>query len=153
MSGDTFYAGFLIDPARANGDMTFELGLAGIDVGGLTDFSFGIIKGKYSVGSGGVNVGLEGGTTTAGEQRVVVRVVYGAEKDVAETVTLWVNPTDESSTPILDQLNTGHSESRRRKTPIHRHSRWRNGGLARHSSMTFGLERHLTRPFRNPGLS
>jgi hypothetical protein len=106
-NGDKFYASFLIDPARADGDMTFELALSRLDGGGLLDFSFGIIDGQYIVGNGGVDVKLGGGTATSDEQLVVVRVVYGeaaSGPDADEIVTLWVNPVDELSTPVLDGL-------------------------------------------------
>jgi hypothetical protein len=103
--GDTFYASFLIDPARADGDMTFELGLTRLDGGGAADFSFGIINGSYIAGNGGVDVNVSGGTVTASEQLVVVRVEYGEADtgpDDEESVTIWVDPTDESSMPVLD---------------------------------------------------
>ena len=54
--GDVFYASFLIDPARADGDMTFELGLTRLDGGGIQNFSFGIIDGQYIVGNGGSSI-------------------------------------------------------------------------------------------------
>lgn len=106
--GDKFYASFLIDPARASGDMTFELALRTLDGGGALDFSFGIINGQYMVGNGGVGVSIGGGTVTADEQLVLVRVEYGDENtglDDNEVVTLWVNPFDESSTPVIDGIS------------------------------------------------
>ncbi len=106
-NGDKFYASFLIDPARANGHMTFELALSGLDGGGQQDFSFGIIAGQFIVGNGGDTVILGDGTVTSDEQLVVVRVVYGeaaSGPDVDEIVTLWVNPVDELSTPVFDGL-------------------------------------------------
>ncbi|MHB8956326.1 MAG: hypothetical protein ACYC4U_25360 [Pirellulaceae bacterium] len=106
--GDTFYASFLITPARATGDMTFGLDLSRLDNGGVQNLSFGIINGQYIVGNGGVDVKVGGGTVTAQEQLVLVRIVYGEAEsgpDDNELVTLWVNPVDESSTPILDGLS------------------------------------------------
>ena len=107
--GDVFYASFLIDPARAGGDMTFELGLARLDGGGMQDFSFGIIEGQYVVGNGGSSIRVGGGTVTADEQLVLVRVEYGevdSGPDDSEVVTLWVEPVDESSTPVIDSSLT-----------------------------------------------
>jgi hypothetical protein len=107
--GDVFYASFLIDPGRADGDMTFELGLRRLDDGGVQDFSFGIIGGQYIVGNGGVDVNVGRGTVTADEQLVLVRVEYGEAEsgpDVDEVVTLWVDPVDELSTPVIDGVST-----------------------------------------------
>lgn len=106
-AGDTFYASFRIQPALTNGDMTFEIGLRNLNGGGTPDFSFGIINGAYVVGNGGVDVDLGGGAVISGEQRVVVRVEYGDALTGGtgdnETVTLWVNPGDETSTPVIDR--------------------------------------------------
>jgi hypothetical protein len=107
--GDTFYASFLVDPARTYGDMTFELGLTRLDGGGALDFSFGIINGQYIVGNGGVDVNVGDGTVTADEQLVLVRVEYGeadSGPDDSEVITLWVNPVDESSTPVINNVLT-----------------------------------------------
>jgi hypothetical protein len=107
--GDVFYASFLIDPARTGGDMTFGLGLTRLDGGGAQNFSFGIVKGQYIVGNGGDDVNVGDGTVTADEQLILVRVEYG-EADIgpddAEVVTLWVDPVDESSTPVIDGVPT-----------------------------------------------
>jgi hypothetical protein len=103
--GDLFYASFLIDPARVSGDMTFELNLRRIDGGGVSDFIFGISGGQYFVGNDGINLSVGGGTVTAAEQLVVVRIEYGAADngpDADEVVTLWTDPVDESSTPVID---------------------------------------------------
>ena len=103
--GDVFYASFLIDPARASGDMTFELRLERLDGGGVQDLSFGMIGGQYAVGNGGLDVNVDDGTTTAAEQLVVLRVEYGeadSGPDDSEVVTLWVDPVNESSTPVID---------------------------------------------------
>ncbi len=103
--GDVFYASFLIDPARTGGRMTFELALTQFDGGGAPNFSFGIKDGKYTVGNGGVDVDVSGGTVTANEQLVLVRIEYGDSNsgpDDDEVVTLWVDPVDESSTPEID---------------------------------------------------
>ena len=113
--GDVFYASFLIDPARASGDMTFELNLRRLDGGGVSDFIFGISNGQYFVGNDGINLSVGGGTVTADQQLVVVRIEYGAAEsgpDDDEVVTLWVDPVDESSTPVIngvsdDLLNRG----------------------------------------------
>ena len=94
--GDLFYASFLIDPARAGGDMTFELELLNLDGGGAVDFSFGISGGAYIVGNGGISGVVSGGTVTADEQLVVVRIEYGDAKsggmDDNEVVTIWMDP-------------------------------------------------------------
>jgi hypothetical protein len=106
--GDVFYASFLIDPALDDGRMTFELRLTNLDGGGAQNFAFGIIDGEYSVGTGGVHVDVSGGTVTADEQFVLVRIEYGdAESgpDDSEVVTLWVDPVDELSTPVIDAVS------------------------------------------------
>jgi hypothetical protein len=113
--GDVFYASFLIDVPRAGGRMTFELDLVRLGGGGVADFSFGIIDGAYIVGNGGIDVDASGGTVTTGKQLVVVRIEYGdadSGPDDNELVTLWVDPSNESSTPVIsaasvDFLNRG----------------------------------------------
>ena len=104
--GDLFYASFLIEPARADGDMTFELELMSLDGGGSVDFSFGISNGTYIVGNGGISAVASGGMVTVNEQLVVVRIEYGDTSsgglDDDEVVTLWVDPVDESSLPVID---------------------------------------------------
>lgn len=107
--GDVFYASFLVDPARADGRMTFELRLERLDDGGVSSFSFGIIDGVFAVGNGGVDVNVSGGTVTAEEQLVVVRIEYGdagSGPDDLEVVTVWVDPIDESSPPAIDSVST-----------------------------------------------
>jgi len=107
--GDAFFASVLLAPARASGDMTFELGLTRLDGGGVQNLSFGIINGQYIVGNGGVDVKASGGTVTADEQLVLVRIEYGeadSGPDDSEIVTLWVNPIDESSTPAINGILT-----------------------------------------------
>ncbi len=103
--GDLFYASFLIDPPGADGDMTFELEIIGL-AGGAVDFSFGISNGTYIVGNGGISAVAGGGMVTANEQLVVVRIEYGDTSsgglDDDEVVTLWVDPVDESSLPVID---------------------------------------------------
>ena len=103
--GDLFYASFLIDPPGADGDMTFELEIVGL-AGGAVDFSFGISNGTYIVGNGGISAVAGGGMVTANEQLVVVRIEYGDTSsgglDDDEVVTLWVDPVDESSLPVID---------------------------------------------------
>lgn len=107
--GDLFYASFLIDPARAGGDMTFELELVSLDGGGTVDFSFGISGGAYIVGNGGISGVVSGGTVTADEQLVLVRIEYGDTEsgglDDSEVVTIWVDPVDESSPPVIDGVS------------------------------------------------
>jgi hypothetical protein len=108
--GDLFYASFLIDPARAGGDMTFELELLSLDGGGgAVDFSFGISGGAYIVGNGGISGVVSGGTVTADEQLIVVRIEYGDTKsggtDDNEVVTIWVDPFDESSPPMVNGVS------------------------------------------------
>ena len=109
--GDLFYASFLIDPARAGGDMTFELELLSLGGGGgAVDFSFGVSGGTYIVGNGGISSDASGGTVTADEQLVLVRIEYGDTSsgglDDDEVVTLWVDPVDESSLPVIDGIST-----------------------------------------------
>ena len=107
--GDVFYASFLIDPALADGDMTFELGLTKLDGGGQRSLSFGIIEGKYIVGNGGSSIRVHASPVTADEQLVLVRVEYGeadSGPDASEVVTLWVDPVDESSTSVIDSALT-----------------------------------------------
>ena len=103
--GDVFYASFLIDPARAYGDMTFELELSNLGGGGMSNFAFGISNREYIVGNGGSDADVSGGVVTADEQLVLVRIAYGdanSGPDDNEVVTLWVDPVDESSTPVID---------------------------------------------------
>lgn len=106
--GDLFYASFLVDPARAGGDMTFELELNSLG-GGSVDFSFGISGGTYIVGNGGISSIVSGGTVTTGEQLIVVRIEYGdtssGGSDDDEVVTLWVDPVDESSLPVINGVS------------------------------------------------
>ncbi len=108
--GDLFYASFLIEPARADGDMTFELELMSLDGGGAVDISFGISGGTYIVGFGGISAVASGGMVTADEQLVLVRIEYGDTSsgglDDYEIVTLWVDPIDESSLPVIDGFST-----------------------------------------------
>ncbi|MDX2435531.1 MAG: hypothetical protein QNL88_00645, partial [Acidobacteriota bacterium] len=107
--GDLFYASFLIEPARADGDMTFEFQLISFVGGGAVDFSFGIGGGTYIVGNGGISDVVSGGTVTADEQLVLVRIEYGDMSsgglDDNEVVTLWVDPVDESSLPVIDGVS------------------------------------------------
>jgi hypothetical protein len=107
--GDLFYASFLIEPGRVDGRMTLELKISRLDGGGVPDVSFGIVDGEYIVGNGGVDIDVGGGDVAAGEQRVVVRVEYGDASggaDDDEVVTLWVDPADELSTPVIDSVST-----------------------------------------------
>jgi hypothetical protein len=89
--------------------MTFELTLIRLDGSGAPAFSFGIIDGEYIVGNGGVDVDLGDGTVTAEEQLVLVRIEYGdgdSGPDDSEVVTVWVDPVDESSSPVIDGVST-----------------------------------------------
>jgi hypothetical protein len=107
--GDDFYASFLIEPGRVNGRMTLELKMSRLDGGGVPDFSFGIADGEYIVGNGGVDIDASGGEVAGGEQRVVVRVEYGdasSGPDDDEVITLWVDPADELSLPVIDSFST-----------------------------------------------
>jgi hypothetical protein len=108
--GDLFYASFLIAPGRSGGDMTFELELVSLGGGGMVDFSFGISGGTYIVGNGGISGLVSGGTVTADEQLVVIRVEYGDTStgglDDDEVVTVWIDPVDESSPPVIDRVST-----------------------------------------------
>ena len=104
--GDVFYASFRIQPARADGYMLFTLTLEQLAQGGQPDISFGMKDGSFVVGNGGVNVDVYGGVPEVAEMQVVLRVEYGegaAGPDEFEVVTLWVDPVDETSTPVIDQ--------------------------------------------------
>jgi hypothetical protein len=107
--GDLFYASFLIAPPRADGDMTFEFEITSLDGSGSVDFSFGISNGTYIVGNGGISAAAGGGLVTVNEQLVVVRIEYGdttsGGPDDDEVVTLWVDPVDESSLPVIDRFS------------------------------------------------
>lgn len=106
--GDVFYASFRILPARANGHMIFGLTLDQLNGGGQNDLSFGMIDGHFIIGNGGVDVDVSGGAPTVTEMRVVLRVEYGDASDGpddSEVFTLWVNPADEFSTPVIDQVS------------------------------------------------
>jgi hypothetical protein len=103
--GDVFHASFRILPARADGHMIFGLTLDRLDGGGQADVSFGMIDGHFIVGNGGVDVDVSGGAPSVSEMRVVLRVEYGdagSGPDDNEVVTLWVDPVDEFSTPVID---------------------------------------------------
>jgi hypothetical protein len=113
--GDVFYASLLMDPPLASGRMTFELELIRLDGGGTPAFAFGIIDGAYIVGNGGIDTDVSGGAVITGQQLVLVRIEYGEADtgpDDSELVTLWVDPVDETSTPVInaapvDFLNRG----------------------------------------------
>ncbi|MBT8057842.1 MAG: hypothetical protein KJO72_12970, partial [Gammaproteobacteria bacterium] len=103
--GDVLYAGFRIQPARAQGVMLFRLDLVQVAGGGQPDLSFGMNGGDFVVGNGGVNTDLTGGEPDTEEMQVVLRVEYGdggGGPDDFEVVTLWVDPVDESSVPVID---------------------------------------------------
>jgi hypothetical protein len=105
--GDAFHASFRILPARSDGHMILGLTLDRLDGGGQTDVSFGMIDGHFIIGNGGVDVDVSGGAPWVSEMRIVLRVEYGdagSGPDDNEVVTLWVDPADESSTPVIDKV-------------------------------------------------
>lgn len=105
--GDTFYASFLVHPPLASGDMIFTLILEGSDGGGQPNLSFGMASGSFIVGNGIVDVDVAAGSPGTEEMRVVLRFEYGnggtGPSDL-EIVTLWIDPVDESSTPVIDEV-------------------------------------------------
>jgi hypothetical protein len=106
--GDVFYASFLIRPARAQGTMLFGLTLEQSNGGGQPELSFGMNDGHFVVGNGGANVDVTGGVPVAGEMLVVLRLQYGdsgSGPDDFESVTLWVDPVDETSDPAIDGVS------------------------------------------------
>jgi len=98
--GDVFFASFLIQPARVMGHMIFTLVLDRLDGGGQPEVSFGMKDGQFVVGNGGVTVDVSGGLPSVTEMLVVLKVEYGDNGN--EVVTLWVDPADESSDPVID---------------------------------------------------
>ena len=105
--GDAFYASFLIQPPRADGDMIFTLILERMDGGGQPNLSFGMSAGSFIVGNGIVDVDAVGGIPSVDEMRVVLRLEYGdggTGPDDLEVVTVWVDPEDESSPPVIDAV-------------------------------------------------
>ena len=100
--GDVFFASFLIQPARATGHMLFTLILDRLDGGGQPEVSFGMKDGHFIVGNGGVEVEVSGGTPTVTEMLVVLKVEYSNGGN--EVVTLWVDPLNESSDPVIDNM-------------------------------------------------
>lgn len=107
LDGDVFYASFRIHPARTSGGMIFSLSLEQLNGGGQPGVSFGMKDGRFIVGNGGVNVDILGGVPSVTEMRVVLRVEYGdagSGPDDLELVTLWVDPVNESSNPVIDQV-------------------------------------------------
>lgn len=105
--GDVFYASFRIQAPRADGVMLFGLTLEQAAGGGQPALSFGINEGHFVVGNGGVNTDLSGGAPQAAEMRVVLRLEYGdvsSGPDDSEVVTLWVDPENEASIPVLDRV-------------------------------------------------
>ena len=98
--GDVFFASFLIQPARVMGHMLFTLILDRLDDGGQPEVSFGMKDGQFIVGNGGVEVDVSGGTPAVTEMLVVLKVEYSNNGN--EVVTLWVDPENESSQPVID---------------------------------------------------
>jgi hypothetical protein len=108
--GDTFYASFLIQPARSTGYMLFTLILDRLDGGGQPEVSFGMKDGHFVVGNGGMEVDVSGGVPAVAEMLVVLKVEYVNNGN--EIVTLWVDPENELSDPVIDNapvdfLNAG----------------------------------------------
>ncbi len=107
LDGERFYASFLIDPPSSIGEMIFTLTFNRLNGGGQPYLSFGMRTGSFIVGNGGENVDVVGGVPSTGEMLVVLRVEYGDAStgpDDLEVVTLWVNPVDESSDPVIDNV-------------------------------------------------
>ena len=105
--GDVFYSSMRIAPPVAEGVMTFGLDLKRLDGGGQPPLSFGINGGSFIVGNGGVNVDVLGGVPAAAEMQVVLRVEYGdgsTGPDDLEVVTIWVDPADETSVPVIEAV-------------------------------------------------
>jgi hypothetical protein len=87
--------------------MTFGLELRRLDGGGQPRLSFGIKEGSFIVGNGGVNVDILGGMPAATEMRIVLRVEYGdgaTGPDDLEVLTVWVDPIDVSSVPVIEKV-------------------------------------------------
>lgn len=62
--------------------------------------------GHFAIGNGGANPEVTGGAPGVQEMLVVLRAEYGdsdSGPDDLEVLTLWVDPTDESSSPVIDQ--------------------------------------------------
>jgi len=107
LDGDVFYASFRIHPPRFDGDMIFALILEQLNGGGQPEVSFGMKDGSFIVGNGGVNVDVYGGVPSATEMQVILRVEYGDAStgpDDLEVVSLWVDPVDESSNPVIEEV-------------------------------------------------
>ena len=105
--GDTFYASFRIHPPRAAGNMILTLILEQLNGGGQPNLSFGMGDGSFIVGNGIVDVDVAGGAPGTEEMLVVLRLEYGdggAGPDDLEVVTVWVDPVDETSTPVIDAV-------------------------------------------------
>ena len=82
--------------------MLFTLVLDRLDGGGQPEVSFGMKDGHFIVGNGGVEVDVSGGTPSVTEMLVVLKVVYGYSGN--EVVTLWVDPVNEFSDPVIDNV-------------------------------------------------
>jgi len=107
LDGDVFYASFRIHPPLDSGEMIFTLTLDQLNGGGQPDLSFGMKDGNFIVGNGGVNTDIAEGAPGAGEMQVVLRIEYGdagSGPDDLEVVTLWADPLDESSIPVIDSV-------------------------------------------------
>ena len=89
------------------GHMLFTLILDRLDGGGQPDISFGMKDGQFIIGHGGVSTDISDGTPTVTEMLVVLRIEYGdgaSGPDDNELLTLWVDPLNESSIPVIDSL-------------------------------------------------
>lgn len=100
--GDVFYASVLIQPSLATGHMLFTLILDRLDGGGQPEVTFGMKDGHFIVGNAGVEVHVSGGTPAANEMLVVLKVEY--RNFGAEIVTLWIDPENELSDPVIDNM-------------------------------------------------
>jgi len=106
--GDVFYASFLVRPASAEGTMLFGLTLEQSSGGGQPELSFGMNDGHFVVGNGGVNVDINGGLPAVDEVLVVLRLQYGdsgSGPDDFEVATVWIDPADETSSPVIDRVS------------------------------------------------
>jgi hypothetical protein len=107
LDGDVFYASFYINPPRADGDMIFTLTLDQLDGGGQPEVSFGMKGGNFIVGNGGVNADILGGVPSTEQMQIILRIEYGdggTGPDDFEVATLWVNPVNENSIPVIDEV-------------------------------------------------
>jgi len=100
--GDVFFASFQIHPEREMGHMLFTLILDRLDGGGQRNVSFGMKDGHFIVGNG-VEFEVSGGTPAITEMLVVLKIEYSNNGN--EAVTLWVDPANEASDPVIDNMS------------------------------------------------